>query len=62
MLQYGNLPTTKNGLEPSGKVNLSRPARRVEVASILILLSSVKAKYPGDASRKYNNVELAFNA
>lgn len=45
--------STKYGLEPAGKVNLSRPARRVAVASILILLSSVCAKYPGEASEEY---------
>lgn len=31
-------------------MNRSMPARRVEVASILMSLSSVKAKYPGLAS------------
>lgn len=41
---------TKYGVVLSGNVNLSRPARRVEVASILISLSSVRAKYPGEAS------------
>ena len=41
---------TKYGLEPDGNVNRSKPARRVAVASILILLSRVKEKYPGEAS------------
>ena len=43
--------SVKNGvLVPSGKVNRSRPARRVEVASMLMPLLSVREKYPGDAS------------
>src|SRR5258707_11114004 len=33
-----------------GKVNRSRPARRVEVASMRMLLLSVREKYPGEAS------------
>ena len=40
----------KNGVLPSGNVNRSRPARRVEVASMRMLLLSVREKYPGDAS------------
>ncbi len=35
---------TKYGLDPDGNVNLSNPARRVAVASMVILLSNVKAK------------------
>ena len=35
---------TKYGLESGGKVNLSSPARRVAVASILISLSKVRVK------------------
>jgi hypothetical protein len=42
--------SVKNGVLPCGKVNRSRPARRVEVASKRMLLSSVREKYPGDAS------------
>jgi len=41
---------TKYGLEPEGNVNRSKPARRVAVASILILLLRVREKYPGEAS------------
>jgi len=41
---------TKYGLEPDGNVNRSKPARRVAVASILILLLRVREKYPGEAS------------
>ena len=44
----GGLPSlalmTGAGFEPLGNVNLSKPARRVEVASILISLSKVSAK------------------
>lgn len=35
---------TKYGLEPDGNVNRSKPARRVAVASILILLLRVREK------------------
>ena len=43
--------SVKNGVRvPSGNVNHSRPARRVEVASMRILLLSMREKYPGDAS------------
>ena len=43
--------SVKKGVRvPSGKVNRSRPARRVEVASIRMLLLRVREKYPGDAS------------
>lgn len=41
---------TKYGLDPVGKVKRSSPARRVAVASILMLLSRVRLKYPGEAS------------
>lgn len=41
---------TKKDLEPFGNVKRSSPARRVEVASILMSLSSVCVKYPGEAS------------
>ena len=43
---------TKYGFDPLGNVKRSKPARRVEVASILISLSSVDVKYPGDASSR----------
>ena len=43
---------TKKGLFPLGNVNLSKPALRVDVASIWILLFNVKEKYPGDASKQ----------
>jgi len=42
--------SVKNGVLPFGKVNRSRPARRVEVASMRMLLLSVREKYPGEAS------------
>ena len=42
--------SVKNGVLPFGNVNRSRPARRVEVASMRMLLLSVREKYPGEAS------------
>lgn len=45
---------TKNGFDPFGNVKRSKPARRVEVASIWILLSNVNEKYPGDAFYERN--------
>ena len=42
--------SVKNGVLSFGKVNRSRPARRVEVASMRMLLLSVREKYPGEAS------------
>jgi hypothetical protein len=43
---------TKYGFEPWGNVKRSNPARLVDVASILILLSRVDVKYPGEASSR----------
>ncbi len=42
--------SVKKGVLPFRKVNCSRPARRVEVASMRMLLLSVREKYPGEAS------------
>jgi len=40
----------KYGLQPCGNLKCSNPARRVDVASILISLSKVSEKYAGYAS------------
>ena len=46
------ISSVKYGVLPFGNVNRSRPARRVEVASMRMLLLSVREKYPGEASAR----------
>jgi hypothetical protein len=47
--------STRWGLLPLGNVNRSKPARRVLVASILMLLFRVREKYPGLATKVHRS-------